>query len=71
MKNYQIVIGSPIDYEELVAYIWINGEEIAVVHMEEGIDKMKVQFFEENIKTDIYLDTLLEALQEAKRELLK
>lgn len=72
MENkFQIIIGSPIDYEELVAYIWINGEEVALIQKEEGIDKMKIEFFEEKIETEIYLDFFIKALQEAKGELLK
>lgn len=72
MENkFQIIIGSPTDYEELVAYIWINEEEVALVQREEGIDKMKIVFFEEKIQTELYLDVFLKALQEAKNELLK
>lgn len=71
MKNYRIVIGSPVDYEELTAYIVINGEYIALVQKEEGNDKMIVEFFEEPIKTKIYFDDFIEALQEAKTLLLK
>ena len=31
MKTYQIIIGSPVDYEELTADIVINGKYIARV----------------------------------------
>ncbi|MCE6988870.1 hypothetical protein [Dyadobacter sp. CY323] len=72
MENkFQIIIGSPIDYEELVAYVWINGEEIAIVQKEEGVNRMKVEFFKEKVQSDIYLDTLLAALFEAKSQLMK
>ncbi|MEZ0007091.1 hypothetical protein ABH942_002469 [Flavobacterium sp. 28YEA47A] len=70
-KRFQIIIGSPIDYEELVAYIRIDDEEIAMVQKDEGIDKMKIEFFEDKIKIDLYLDVFIEALKEAKVELLK
>ncbi|MCU0470910.1 MAG: hypothetical protein MUF58_20180 [Arcicella sp.] len=70
-KRFRIIIGSPIDYEELVAYIWIDNEEIALVQKEEGVDRMRVEFFEERIKTNLYLDVFIEALQAAKNELLK
>jgi hypothetical protein len=72
MKNtFEIIIGSPIDYEELVAYIWINDEEVALVHREEGIDKMKIIFFEDKIISNLYLDLFMEALKKAKDELTK
>lgn len=72
MKNrFKIVIGSPIDYDELVAYIWIDDEEIALVQKEEGIDKMKIEFFEEKLKVDVYFDVFIEALIKAKEELEK
>jgi len=35
-RKYEIIIGSPIDYENIVAYIWMNDEQIALVQMEEG-----------------------------------
>ena len=68
-NNIQIVLGSPLEYEELVAYLWIDGKEIALVHKEEGGAKMKVQLLD--VSTNIYLDVFIEALQEAKIELLK
>lgn len=70
-KEFKIVIGSPVDYKELVAYIQINEQYIALVQKEEGIHKMKVEFFEEKIRSDIYLQTLINALQEAKIQLMK
>lgn len=71
MDSFQIVIGSPIDYEELVAYIWINGEQIALLQMEEGKDKIKIEFFNEPIQTDISLDIFIKAIEKAKKELTK
>lgn len=71
MKNYQIIIGSPVDYEELTAEIVINGEYIAIINQDEGIDKMKIEFFEAPIKTQLYLDEFIEALQAAKKALLE
>ena len=71
MKNYRIVIGSPVDYEELTAEIVINDEYIALVQKEEGEDKMIVEFYDKTIKTKIFLDDFTEALIEAKSLLLK
>ncbi len=69
--KYRIDIGSPPDYEEVVAYILINGEEIALLQKEEGPDKLKIEFFDVPIQTEIYYDVFIEALREAKEELLK
>jgi hypothetical protein len=71
MKNYEVIIGSPNEYEQLVAYIWIDNEQVAVVQKEEGIDKMKIEFFNEPIITQIYLNDFTKALEEAKIELSK
>ena len=71
MSKYELIIGSPVDYEELVVYIRINDQHVALVQKEEGVEKLKVEIFEEAVKADIYFDVLIEALQEAKKELLK
>ncbi|MDJ1493709.1 hypothetical protein QNI19_12270 [Cytophagaceae bacterium DM2B3-1] len=71
MKKYEINIGSPIEYEELVEYIRIFDKPIALVQMEEGKDRMKVEFFEESLNERVDLTIFIEALQEAKRELEK
>lgn len=70
-SEYQLIVGSPVDYNELVVYIWLNGEEIALVQKEEGVNKMKIEFFEGQIMTDVYFDIFVNALQEAKKELMK
>lgn len=70
-KNYHIVIGSPLDYEELVAYININGQYVALLNQDEGKDKIKVEFFNEPTTKPLYLNVFYEALQEAHKELLK
>lgn len=71
MKNYKIIIGSPVDYEELTAEIVINEEYIAVINQDEGIDKIKIEFFGVPIKTQLYFDEFIEALQAAKKTLLE
>ena len=67
-NGYDLVIGSPLEYEELVVYVIINGGHIALVQKEEGKDKVKVEIFGE-AKVDY--DVFLEALQAAKEELLE
>ena len=42
--GYRIDIASPPGYEELIALILINGEEVALVQKEEGKDKVIVEF---------------------------
>ena len=70
-KHYQIIIGSPVDYEELVAYITIDDQYIALLNQDEGKDKMKIEFFDEPIIQPLYLNVFYEALQKAHEELLK
>lgn len=69
--TYEITIGSPLDYNELVAYIWLNGEQIALLQKEEGSENIIIEFFDEPIESKIYLDSFLDAINEAKVELLK
>lgn len=71
MKRYEVVIGSPTNYKELVAYIVIDETYFALVSQDEGIDKLQIEFFEEVMVKNISYDIFLEALQEAKMELLK
>ena len=70
MERYQIIIGSPVDYEELVAYISINGQDVALLSQEEGVDKLKIEFFDEPKIKKIDYQVFLEALQAAKKHLL-
>ena len=70
-KRFQIIIGSPLDYEELVAYIVIDGKHVALLNQDEGKDKIKIEFFDEPKLGKIDFDVIIEALQEAKNELLK
>ncbi|MES2703862.1 MAG: hypothetical protein V4649_14575 [Bacteroidota bacterium] len=67
----RMVIGSPVDYDQLVVYIVANGTEIALVQKEEGATKVKIEFFEESVNSNVYLDDFIEVLNHAKKELLK
>lgn len=71
MKNYNVVIGSPVDYEELTADIVINNKYIARVQMEDGRDKMVLEFFEETALQKVRLNDFLDAVADAKELLLK
>ena len=70
-KKIEIIIGSPLDYEKLVAYIVIDGNHVALLSQDEGKDKLKIEFFNEPKIKKIDLEVLIEALYEAKAELLK
>lgn len=69
-KRYQIIIGSPIDYEELVAYINVDGQDIALLNQDAGADKLKLEFFDEPKVREVDFAVFIEALQAAKKELL-
>jgi hypothetical protein len=70
-KRFQIIIGSPLEYDELVAYIVIDGEHVALLNQDEGKDKIKIEFFDEPRIKRIDLNIFVEALKEAKNELMK
>ena len=67
--EYQIIIGSPLDYNELVAYIVINGKHFALISQEDGKDRLKIDFFEDVNIGIIDYNIFLEALQKAKESL--
>ena len=93
----EVEIGSPPDYEELVAYVSANdrsigevlqynsdnpsnnesrteiicGSEIALIHKEEGPDKVKVKFLEGIQDQEYAFDDLIQALEKAKEALLR
>jgi hypothetical protein len=71
MSNFEIIIGSPVDYEELVAYIVIEGKHIALINQEEGIEKLKIEFFEEPKVENVDFNIFIEALLAAKKALLE
>ena len=69
-SRYRIIIGSPVDYEELVAYINIDGNDVALLNQENGTDNLKIEFFKEPEVNEVDYKVFLEALQSAKKELL-
>ena len=70
-KRFQIIIGSPLEYDELVAYIVIDGEHVALLNQDDGKDKIKIEFFDEPRIKRIDLNIFVEALKEAENELMK
>ena len=71
MRNYRIVIGSPLEYEYLTAEIVFNNEYIVLVQREEGKEKMLVEFYEKKINTKVYLTDLIQALEDARNLLVE
>jgi hypothetical protein len=70
-SKIEIIIGSPIDYEELVAYVVIDDQHVCLLNQDAGKDKLKVEFFDEPKIKEIDYNTLIEALMMARETLLK
>lgn len=70
MKSYQIIVGSPVDYQHLVAYIAVDGRSIVMLNQEDGPDRMVIEFFEEAISTEVELKGFLDALLAAQQRLI-
>ncbi len=71
-SDFQLIIGSPIEYNFIVVSIWFNEREICLLQKEEGTDKIKIEFYFENpIEMKIDLHNFLQSIEEAKIELLK
>lgn len=69
--SYEIILGSPIDFEHLVVEVFIDGKYYARLDREKGIDEVRIEFFEPSLSIPIYVDQLLEILTKAKIELLR
>ncbi|OFY85112.1 MAG: hypothetical protein A3F72_05040 [Bacteroidetes bacterium RIFCSPLOWO2_12_FULL_35_15] len=71
MKSIELVVGSPVDYKELVVYLRYEEQYLALIQKEDGIDNMKIEFFELEKEAKLDLNEFLSAIQEAKKTLLK
>ncbi|TKG88387.1 hypothetical protein EYV94_27245 [Puteibacter caeruleilacunae] len=71
MEKIEIIIGSPVDYDELVAYLVVDGKYVALVNQDEGKDNLKIEFFDKPNLKEVHYDTFLAALREAKEKLLE
>lgn len=69
MREYDIIIGSPVDYDKLVAEIRVDGKYLALISQENGPDKMKVEFLEHHNIRVVGYDVLISALKDAREEL--
>lgn len=70
MSRYQLVFFSSNEYQQLGVEIVFEGEEIAFVQQEEGINRLIIELYHNPKVSKIYLNDLIEALQEAKRRLI-
>ena len=70
-KGLAIVIGSPIDYDNLVAYIRVDGKQICLLQQEEGKNKFKIEFNTYSAEVVVDFDLFLRGLEEAKKCLLQ
>ncbi|WBA43748.1 hypothetical protein [Hymenobacter canadensis] len=70
-KPYYTVIGSPVDYEKLVAYVFVKGKCVALINQDNGTDDIRIELLDENTRgKGIEFNILIEALHDAKRILL-
>jgi len=67
-NQLKIVIASDVDYEYLIAEIYCDDEFIALIHQENGLDNLQVEFPGTAISCN--LEWLQTALYEAKRKLI-
>ena len=70
MAKITIVRGSPPEYEELIIYVYLDEVSICIVQMEEGAEKLIVEFYDNPTMTKVYYKDLIEALELAKFHLL-
>ena len=71
MDNYEIIIGSPIEYNELVAFIYINDKPVALLNQDLGPGNLVVEFFKDADLSKISYDLLVRSLIAAKEKLIK
>lgn len=72
MKNkISVRVASDVDYEKLIAEIFINDEYFAAVSQEGGRDHLKVDFSSKLGCLQFDYDVVGEALSLAKKELLE
>ncbi len=74
MQNkFRIRFSSNLDYEEMVADICYEGNTVATISQENGIDKMEMEIFsstKDEIEWKFFLDDFLKMVLEAKKTLI-
>ncbi|MES2344904.1 MAG: hypothetical protein V4494_03075 [Chlamydiota bacterium] len=70
-NGFEIILSSDIDYEHLCAEIYFNGEFVAIITQEMGIENAKIDFEsrKNNLKWNFSLSELLAILEKAKDHL--
>lgn len=71
MKNYQLIVGSPVDYEFITVDIVMNGYYIARLQREEGMDNPIIEIYPNKDQINIKLSDFEKALSEAMALLAK
>jgi len=67
--GFRVVVGSPREYEELVAEIYIGDEFVGLLSQEEGLDSTVFEIAPRNLVLKVPLAIFEEALAHAKRRL--
>ncbi|MET3442249.1 hypothetical protein ABIC94_003033 [Variovorax paradoxus] len=72
-ENLETVFSSaPLEYDNLTIEILLNGEPIARIDREEGLEALKVELLgtDEKLQVRVSLDALIAALQDAREGIL-
>lgn len=69
-SKYSIEIGSPPDYEELVAYIIIEGQEVLLINQDNGVDDLKIEILENKSIKRMELMEFQDAISKATKILI-
>lgn len=67
--EFKIIIASPYDRESIVAEIWLDNIQIAEVTQENDCPKIEFYQFAENLNMLYDLNSLQNAIEEAKQKL--
>ena len=70
MPKDRVVIGSPPDYEQLIAEVFINDECVAIINRELGDEDMQIELLVEHApKKRVPLDLFISLMERAKSAL--
>lgn len=71
-RQFRIEYCSDLDYEEIVADIYYNGNAICMITQDNGADNMNIKIYQNSNQTiDLPLNDYIEVIQLAKNELIK
>jgi hypothetical protein len=70
MPKDRVVIGSPPDYGQLIAEVFINDECVAIINREFGDEEMQIELLVEHArKKGVPLDLFISLVERAKSAL--